>query len=115
MIRLGASPWSRAGHVLFPKDARNAVSTTLLIFQRLTATCRQLEPAAAKMAPHGSELEATADDVARTRRMGKKQDGTVLPYLPPELVLFLLSFLFRGDYGNLAEEATFHVDLYSDD
>lgn len=115
MIRLGASPWSRAGHVLFPKDARNAVSTTLLIFQRLTAACRQLEPAAAKMAPHGSELEATADDVARTRRMGKKQDGTVLPYLPPELVLFLLSFLFRGDYGNLAEEATFHVDLYSDD
>ena len=99
-----------SGHYLFPKEARAAVHTVLLISQRFAS--RQapeiLSPVnAANILVVDDDVE---EEVAGWLGAAEAMDTAVIAYLPPEIVLFMLSFIFRGDFGNLVQEVVLHVE-----
>ena len=107
---LATGPWSLAAHALFPKEARQAVYTVMLASRRLEsrhAALAGLAQAGAVDKANANALEQLQDEAGIEATAPK---ALRLTFLPPEIVLHTLGFLFRGDFGNLVQEAVFHID-----
>lgn len=107
---LATGPWSLAAHSLFPKEARQAVYTVMLASRRLEsrhAALSGLVQAGAVDKVNANPLEQLQNEVGIEAIAPKVLR---LAFLPPEIVLHTLGFIFRGDFGNLVQEAVFHID-----